>query len=116
MISPKLVVMTAIVAASSMGVIPALAQESQTADVSQSFENTVTQAISQDQDACVNNAIVDIDQDADAGDDATNDADVEQDADQSNKCTISQSQDADQDADVDNDVDFDADIEQEIEE
>ena len=98
MISPKLAVLTALMAVSSMGAtIPALAQ-----DVG---DTRISQSISQSNEACTNTVVAIADADADAasvfGDaDADADADVDVDADQSNYCKVYQSNDAEQDADI----------------
>jgi hypothetical protein len=97
MISPKLAVLTALMAVSSMGAIPALAQD---------VDSSVSQSITQSNEACTNTIAAVADADADAasvfGDaDADADADVDIDADQSNYCKVYQSNDAENDADVD---------------
>jgi len=96
MISPKLAVLTALMAVSSMGAIPALAQD---------VDSSVSQSITQSNEACTNTAVNIADADASAasvfGDaDADADADADQYVDQSNYCKVYQSNDADQDADV----------------
>ena len=100
MISPKLLALTALMAASVAGLgavgAPAFAQD---------VTSSVDQSITQTNEACTNTAVNIADADADAasvvGDaDADADADADQDVDQSNKCKVTQSNDADQDADV----------------
>ena len=90
MISPKLVALTALMAATSMGAyaVPALAQD---IDVSQSRgDNVNSQFIAQSNEACTN-TVVAIEED---------DGDQEVDADQKNKCKVFQSNTAFQSANI----------------
>ena len=98
MISPKLAVLTALMAVSSMGAIPALAQDD-TNDV----DNVISQAISQSNEACTNTVVAIASasaDDNDFSDDNTAESEVEVDADQSNKCKVFQSNDAEQEAEI----------------
>jgi hypothetical protein len=101
MISPKLAVLTAFMAVSSMGAIPALAQDTNDVD------NVIAQSISQSNEACTNTAVNIADADSEAasvfGDaDSEAEAEANQDADQSNKCKVDQSNEAEQEAEIDN--------------
>ena len=92
MISPKLAALTALMAVSSMGAVPALAQD---------VDSSVSQSITQSNEACTNTAVNIADAEAaSVVGDADAEAEAEQDVDQSNKCKVTQSNDADQDADV----------------
>jgi hypothetical protein len=90
MISPKMVVLTALMAATSLGAyaVPALAQ-----DVDQDIErnNEIEQEITQSNEACTNTVV------------AIEDDDGSQYvyADQSNKCYVEQSNEAEQEAEID---------------
>src|SRR3712207_3510431 len=89
MISPKMVVLTALMAATSLGAyaVPALAQ-----DVDQEVErnNEIEQSISQSNEACTNTVV--------AVEDDEGDQYVE--AYQSNKCYVEQSNEAEQEAEI----------------
>ena len=90
MISPKLVALTALMAATSMGAyaVPALAQD---IDVSQSRgDNVNSQFIAQSNEACTNTVLA-----SESGD-----GDQEVKADQSNKCKVFQSNFASQFANI----------------
>jgi hypothetical protein len=90
MISPKMVVLTALMAATSLGAyaVPALAQ-----DVDQDVErnNEISQSITQSNEACTNTVV--------AVEDDEGDQYVE--AYQSNKCYVEQSNEAEQEAEID---------------
>ena len=103
MISPKLAVLTALMAVSSMGAIPALAQDD-TNDVN----NIIGQSISQTNEACTNTAVNIADADSAAssffGDaDSEAEAEANQEVDQSNKCKVDQSNEAEQEAEIESD-------------
>ena len=89
MISPKMVVLTALMAATSLGAyaVPALAQ-----DVDQDIErnNEIDQEITQSNEACTNTVVAIED---DSGDQSVY-------ADQSNKCYVEQSNEAEQEAEI----------------
>jgi hypothetical protein len=89
MISPKMVVLTALMAATSLGAyaVPALAQ-----DVDQDVErnNEIEQSITQSNEACTNTVV--------AVEDDEGDQYVE--AYQSNKCYVEQSNEAEQEAEI----------------
>jgi hypothetical protein len=96
MISPKLAVLTAFMAVSGMGAIPALAQ-----DISD--DDSISQSITQSNEACTNTVVAISSASADDNDfsgDNTAESEVEVDADQSNKCKVFQSNFANQEAEI----------------
>jgi hypothetical protein len=103
MISPKIAMLTAFMAVSSMGAIPALAQDTNV------VSNSISQDIDQSNEACTNSlAAIASASSGDAssvfGDAETEaDAEVEVESEQSNKCKVDQSNDADQEAEIESD-------------
>jgi hypothetical protein len=101
MISPKLAILMATVAVVSAGAIPmapmALAQ--QEADVEIERNNSIEQSISQEQEACTNEAEVSISDDDYVDIAGENEAEVEQ----TNVCDVTQSQSAANVATIDDD-------------
>ncbi len=91
MISPKLAVLTALMAASSMGAIPALAQEVEV-EVDNSRENSISQFIAQSNEACTNAAGVF------ASEKGKGDQEVE--VEQENFCIVEQENEAEQEAEI----------------
>ena len=89
MISPKIAMLTAMMAVSTVGMtaVPALAQ-----DFEQSIErnNEIEQSITQSNEACTNTLVA-----AEGGE-----GDQSVDSDQSNKCFVVQSNEAEQDAEI----------------
>ncbi len=92
MISPKLAMLTAFMAAASVGAfaVPAMAQD---IDQDISRDNTNNQFIAQSNEACTNTVLASED---DSGSQYVR-------ADQSNKCYVEQSNTATQDANIDDD-------------
>jgi hypothetical protein len=105
MISPKIAMLTAFMAVSSMGAIPALAQDIDTNAV----VNSIEQDIDQSNEACTNTLVAIAD--AESGDassffgdaESEADAEVEVDSEQSNKCKVDQSNEAEQEAEIESD-------------
>ena len=91
MISPKIAMLTALMAVSSMGVyaVPALAQQDVTQDIDRN--NEIDQSIEQSNEACTNTLV--------AIEDDEGDQDVY--SEQSNKCYVEQSNEAEQEAEID---------------
>lgn len=104
MISPKIAMLTAMMAVSAVGMtaVPALAQDF-TLDQDIDRNNQIAQSIEQSNEACTN-TIAAISSasasDNDDSDDNTAESEVEVDADQSNKCEVYQSNDAEQEAEI----------------
>ena len=89
MISPKIAMLTAMMAVSTVGIsaVPALAQE---IDQDIDRNNQIAQLIEQSNEACTNTLV--------AAEDNEGDQTVY--SDQSNKCYVEQSNDAEQDAEI----------------
>jgi hypothetical protein len=109
MISPKIAMLTAMMAVSTVGMtaVPALAQ-----DFSQSIDrnNQIAQSITQSNEACTNTLVAISSAEAndnDFSDDNTAESEVEVDADQSNKCKVSQSNEAEQEAEIEDESEND---------
>jgi hypothetical protein len=99
MISPKIAMMTAMMAVSTLGMtaVPVLAQQ----DISD--DDSISQSITQSNEACTNTVVAISSasaSDNDFSDDNTAESEVEVDADQSNKCKVYQSNYANQEAEI----------------
>ena len=104
MISPKIAMLTAMMAVSTVGItaVPALAQDFNL-DQDIDRNNQIAQSISQSNEACTNTLVAISSANADDNDfsdDNTAESEVEVDSEQSNKCYVEQSNDADQEAEI----------------
>ena len=103
MISPKLAILMAIIAVVGAGAIPmapmALAQDDDSQSVEIERNNEIEQSIKQSQEACTNEAEVELSDDDVIGIGGDNEAEVEQE----NNCIVDQDQDAANIASIDDD-------------